>query len=359
MLPQKVTAQYATRSTEATEVHSSLTRVRGQKDTHELALISAPSASQTVGGPVLSRRDGSVIGVVLEPPAKDGGRGRAIRIGALRDLCAQGEKGTELWHRLVRTHDLHHARRLSEPDDRVELYGLLAELEPPQDPHAVLALLPEGPGTPPSLPPRSWRDGAAHLYARGDAGAVVGYAARILANLAARRIRGPAELRTWVQRAAGEEQGREVRRVLETADDWPGFQGCRITVEVAPEHAGAHTWRLRATQGNRLLHEAESAKPVRLDGPVPNLREQLRHALDQADTGKLRAMVEYRLPDELLWQLDVMNWTPGAVLRTEANVFVSGVSTDRVALERVERWNAVQSGPLLGLRPPLPSVTPR
>lgn len=350
VLPQKVSAQYAA----GTEVHTSLTRVRGQKESHELALISVPSTGLSVGGPVLSRRDGSVVGVVIEPPAKDGGRGRAVRIAALRDLCLQGEKGTELWHRLVRTHDLHHARRQSEPDDRAELYGLLAELEPPQDPHAVLGLLPQGPGSLPGLPPRSWRDGAAHLYARGDAGAVAVYAARILADLADRRIRGPAALRTWVQRVAGEEQRREVQRVLETVDDLPGLRGCRITVEVGPERGGARTWRLWATQENRVVYEAEAAKPVRLDGPVPNLREHLRRALEQADTGKLRAMVEYRLPDELLWQLDVMNWTPGAVLRTEANVFVSGLSTDRVApaLERVERWNAVQSGPLLGLRPP-------
>lgn len=357
VLPQKVTAQYATRSTDTVEIQSSLTRVRGQKESHELALISAPSTGLSVGGPVLGRRDGSVIGVVLEPPARDGGRGRAVRIAALRDLCAQGEKGTELWHRLVRTHDLHHARRRSEeasgpPDDRAELYGLLAELDPPQDPHAVLSLLEHAPGVPPASPPRSWRDGAAHLYARGDAGAVVVYAARILADLADRRIRGPAALRAWVQRAAGEEQRREVQRVLETVDDLPGVRGCRITVEVGPEDEGARTWRLRAMQDNRLVYEAEASKPVKLDRPVPHLRDQLIRALEQADTAKLKAMVEYRLPDELLWQLDVMNWTPSVAVRTEANVFVSGLSTDRVELERVERWNAVQGGPLLGLRPP-------
>uniref|UniRef100_A0AAU1ZZ45 SAV_2336 family protein n=1 Tax=Streptomyces sp. NBC_00093 TaxID=2975649 RepID=A0AAU1ZZ45_9ACTN len=348
VLPQKVMAQYAT----GVEIHSALTRVRGQRDSHELALISAPSTELSVGGPVLSRRDRSVVGVVVEPPAKEGGRGRAVRIAALRELCLQGDKGTELWHRLVRTHDLHHARRLSEPDDRVELYGLLAELEPPQDPHAVLGLLPPGPGSPPSLPPRSWRDGAAHLYARGDAGAVPVYVARILADLADRRIRGPAALRTWVQRAAGEEQRREVQRILETVDDLPGFRGCRITVEVGPERDGAHTWRLRATQENRVVYVAEASKPVRLDGPVPQLREDLSRALAQADTGKLKAMVEYRLPDELLWRLDVMNWTPGQALRTEANVFVRGLGPDSVALERVERWNAVQSGPPLGFRLP-------
>jgi len=350
VLPQKVTAQYAT----GTEVHTRLTRVKGHKESHELALNSVPSTGLSVGGPVLSRRDGSVIGVVIEPPAKDGGRGRAVRIAALRDLCRQGEEGTALWHRLVRTHDLHHARHRSESDDRAELYGLLAELEPPQNPDAVLSLLPPAAGNPPSSPPRSWRDGAAHLYARGDAGAVVIYVARVLADLSARRTRGPAALRTWVQRAAGEEQRREVQRVLETVDDLPGTRGCRITVEVGPGHAGAHTWRLRATQEDRVVHEAEAAKPVRLDGPVPDLRDQLRHALEQADTGRLKAMVEYRLPDELLWRLDVMNWAPGSALRTEANVFVSGLSTDRTAseLERVERWNAVQSGPLLGLRPP-------
>ncbi|MEW2118059.1 SAV_2336 N-terminal domain-related protein [Streptomyces sp. NPDC005474] len=348
VLPQKVTAQYATR----TEVHTHLTRVKGHKESHELALNSVPSTTLSVGGPVLSRRDGSVVGVVIEAPAKDGGRGRAVRIAALRDLCRQGEEGTELWHRLVRTHDLHHARHRAESDDRAELYGLLAELEPPQNPDAVLSLLPPGAGNTPSSPPRSWRDGAAHLYARGDAGAVVIYVARVLADLAARRTRGPAALRTWVQRAAGEEQRREVQRVLETVDDLPGTRGSRITVEVGPARAGVHTWRLRATQEDRVVHEAEAARPVRLDGPVPDLRDQLRHALEQADTGKLKAMVEYRLPDELLWQLDVMNWAPGSALRTEANVFVRGLDTGLVALERVERWNAVQSGPLLGLRPP-------
>lgn len=183
--------------------------------------------------------------------------------------------------------------------------------------------------------------------------------ARILADLADRRIRGPAALRTWVQRAAGEEQRREVQRILETVDDLPGFRGCRITVEVGPERDGAHTWRLRATQENRVVYVAEASKPVRLDGPVPQLREDLSRALAQADTGKLKAMVEYRLPDELLWRLDVMNWTPGQALRTEANVFVRGLGPDSVALERVERWNAVQSGPRWASASRPPFTTPR
>ncbi|MDX3456718.1 SAV_2336 N-terminal domain-related protein [Streptomyces sp. ME02-8801-2C] len=363
--PDGVTLLSPTRVMGGAVLPSFPARAEGQSGHRTMTLLGAPStALGNAGAPVRSRRDGSVVGVVLAPSPADTGSGRAVRIEVLRELCEQEQgKGFDLWHRIVRAHDRHHAGQRT--SGRPELYGLLAESEPPDGPETVLSLVASAGAPTPDHAPRSWRDGAGHLYAVGAAGSVVVYAAQVLALLEGRRrASGPAGLPAWIERESGEglteEQARAVRHALQQVG--PGSadsDGCRITVKIWPTGTDGndlYTWSLRATQADRVRQAAPPKAPFVPDGPVTQLRDQLKGALAWADTSRHRATVEYELPDELLWRLDVMHWAPGELLRTEANVFVSGRSPVRVAPgpSREERWNAVQSGPMAGLRLPAP-----
>ncbi|MFF3372893.1 SAV_2336 N-terminal domain-related protein [Streptomyces sp. NPDC002680] len=360
--PDGVTLLDATRATFGTVVRSCSARAEGQPGQHTMTLVGAPFSELRAGAPVRSRRDGSVVGVALATAPEDTGPGRAVRIEALRELCEQvPEKGADLWHRIVRAHDRHHARQGSA---KAELYALLAELEPPERPETVLDLLTSAEVPAPDHAPRSWRDGAGHLYAVGAAGSVVVYAARVFARLEEQgRTRGVAGLLPWIERAAGtgltEEQARAVRQALApAAPQSAGSEGCRITVKIWPTDISRddlYTWSLGATQTDRMRQAAPPKAPFRPDEPVPQLRDQLKAALEWADTRKIRATVEYELPEALLWQLDVMAWAPGAALRTECNVFVRGnvrPYPSGTEQQRADRWEAVSRGPLLGLRPP-------
>ncbi|MFD7814076.1 SAV_2336 N-terminal domain-related protein [Streptomyces sp. NPDC059785] len=341
------------------------------RNAESVRLVGAVLPPGHLGGPVLSRSDGAVVGVVTDTAALGGGRVcGALRIELLRNLCLLGRRNAELWHRTVRAHDLHHAARRRDeagppPADRAELYGLLAGLEPPAEARTVLRLQREGGGRPPAAPghtARSWRDGAGQLYAAGAVGPVVVYAARIWAHLSDRRsTQGLAPLRAWIEQTARDgltrAQVRDVTAALSRTGATAG--GCHITVDVRPDPAGGCTWSVQAVQeGRRTHHVTSGPAPVRPDRPAPALGQQLTRALAGADTGMLRATVEYRLPDALLWDLDVERWTPGAALRTECNVFVRG--RDRApagaASQWAQRWEAVSRGPLTGLRPPDPQT---
>ena len=360
--PDGVTLLDATRATFGTVVRSCSARAEGQPGQRTMTLVGAPFSELRAGAPVRSRRDGSVVGVALATLPEDTGPGRAVRIEALRELCEQvREKGFDLWHRIVRAHDRQHARQGS---GKPELYGLLAELEPPERPETVLDLLMTAEVPAPDHAPRSWRDGAGHLYAVGAAGSVVVYVARVLARRAEQgRTRGVEGLLPWVEREVAngltEEQARAVRRALPQLDPQSAEgDGCRITVKIWPTGSGRtdlYTWSLWATQADRVRQSAPPKAPFAPHEPVPQLHDQLKGALEWADTRKIRATVEYELPDALLWQLDVMNWVPGAALRTECNVFVRGtgrLSPYATEQQRADRWDAVSRGPLLGLRPP-------
>ncbi|MGW1719102.1 VMAP-C domain-containing protein [Streptomyces sp. NPDC002156] len=360
--PDGVTLLDATRATFGTVVRSCSARAEGQPGQRTMTLVGAPFSELRAGAPVRSRRDGSVVGVALATSPEDTGPGRAVRIEALRELCEQvREKGFDLWHRIVRAHDRQHAQQGS---GKPELYGLLAELEPPAGPETVLGLLASAEVPAPDHAPRSWRDGAGHLYAVGAAGSVVVYVAQVFAQLEKeRRTRGLAGLLPWVEKGSEkgltEEQSRAVRQALAQVDrQSTDSSECRITVKIWPtdiDRNDLYTWSLSATQTDRLRQAAPPKAPFSPDEPVTQLRDQLKAALEWADTRKRRAMVAYELPEGLLWQLDVMNWAPGAALRTECNVFVRGIgrpSPHATEQQRADRWDAVCRGPLCGLRPP-------
>ncbi|MEV8551247.1 SAV_2336 N-terminal domain-related protein [Streptomyces glaucescens] len=311
-------------------------RAEGPPGSRHMRLRDAPAVHEGIGGPVLSRVDGSLVGVVTEP-------GRAVRVETLRELCEQGPQGADLWHSIVR-----HADRpdtAGQPARKRFLYASLARLEPPPDPGTVERLTdPEERLPRPPHRPRSWRDGAGHLYALASQDAVVRYAARIRDHLAARRsTKGHFMLQQWLDREVAGLPEQERLRVL------GGATGCRITVEVS-ESRLAYDWKLRAVQGGTSLHRASGRLHGPRDTPVTLLENGLRKALELADTSRLRPVVEYRLPEPLLWTAAVEDWTPDLALRAECTVVVRGL-TPYPGTRHTPRRDAVRRGPLTGLRP--------
>jgi hypothetical protein len=311
-------------------------RAEGSPGTRHLRLRDAPAVHEGIGGPVLSRVDGSLVGVVTEP-------GRGVRVEALRELCEQGAEGADLWHAIVRQAD--RPDTTGQPARKRHLYVSLARLEPPPDPGTVERLTdPEGKLPRPLHRPRSWRDGAGHLYALASEDAVVRYAARIRDHLAARRAtKGHFLLQQWLDREVAGLSEQERRRVL------GGATGCRITVEVSQGRL-AYDWKLHAVQGGTSLHRAGGRLHGPRDTPVTLLENSLRTALGQADTSRRRPVVEYRLPESLLWTAVVDDWTPNLALRAECTVYVRGLTTYR-GTRHAPRRDAVRRGPLTALRP--------
>ncbi|MEU3662338.1 SAV_2336 N-terminal domain-related protein [Streptomyces sp. NPDC032940] len=328
-----------------------------------MRLTGEPLAPECVGGPVLSRHDGAVVGVVVSNVTDDGHAGVAVRIETLRNLRPHAGDGGG-WHGLVATHDRDQARirhRVAPPvSEKTVLYAILARLEPPSDPDVVVRLLPRDDVPAPDHPPHSWRDGAGHLYALASEADVVLYALWILVYLG---NRSPAffsssertDLRAWIERMApvtlSSEQQRYVARTLER-EDVP--TGCRITLDITPGDEG-HFWRLRAVQDGSPLHQATGSAQLLAEGaPALGLERALKAAVDAADTSRRRPTVEYRLPEDLLWDVAVESWTPALALRAECNVFVRGPGPRRVSHQSQgpERWDAVRSGSLRALRAP-------
>ncbi|MYR44021.1 SAV_2336 N-terminal domain-related protein, partial [Streptomyces sp. SID5910] len=337
-------------------------RTEGTPGTAVMPLAGAPLPPECVGAPVLSRGDGAVVGVVVAAARGDGDAGTAVRIETLRNLCVRNDRHADLWHAAVRAHDRDHAELrfgdTTAPDtDKAELYAILARLEPPAGPDTVVRLLPLDRLPVPHHPPHSWRDGAGHLYALASEADVVLYALWILVHLgdaaSSSRERGP--LRAWIERRApaalSTEQQLYVARTLERKG---ASAGCHITVDVTPGDDG-HFWSLRATQDGSPLHQATGrARLLRDEAPALGLERALRTAVAAADTGRRRPTVEYRLPEDLLWDVDVEAWTPELALRAECNVFVRSLGTRRAAEQPQgpERWDAVRRGTLRALWAP-------
>ncbi|MFD4558329.1 trypsin-like peptidase domain-containing protein [Streptomyces sp. NPDC058469] len=335
----------------------------------------------SAGGPVIDGHHGSVIGVIKSRRADGGGRGEAVRIEALRALCEEGPTGAELWHGLVRAHDRHHAERFAErgshmtwtgvqlgltdtptqalpPDERTELYGLLAELEPPTEPKMVLELL--GPRERPDVPPRHWRDGAGFLNRFATDERLLLYAARVWAHLVTRS--GPAQapalaaLRNWTdsarQRLTGE-GGQDVGAAFSRVDTDFTRIGPVVRVEIERTGPEAYGWSLVLVRGNGVVGLEEDMSGGRAEDLPERLHRHLVEALSEAETPGAVASVQFSLPSELLWDLPVENWRlpDAATLGWERNVFVrSQDGKDRSLQAWRRRWGVVSRGPLKGLR---------
>ncbi|MEU9398225.1 SCO5717 family growth-regulating ATPase [Streptomyces sp. NPDC048242] len=259
-----------------------------------------------VGEPVLSARDGSVVGMVTGPPIDRKSGGKAVRIEVLRKLCDLDAESSQLWHDIVREHDRYHARRTVSGAVRPmpwqrELYGLFAELPPPAGPGQVWRRMASAGEPTGDHPPRSWRDGAGLEYASGGTVAVVHYAARVWAHLADRaRVSGARQrLQQWIR------QQQTLRGLSE-----PGATDCELTVEIRPDRSGGYTYELSLLQGEGILYSEHASSPVPMDRLFTVVREALWSAAHRVQ-GNTR--VVYRLLDELLWELPVERWTAEAV----------------------------------------------
>ncbi|MEU4149685.1 SAV_2336 N-terminal domain-related protein [Streptomyces sp. NPDC026659] len=309
-----------------------------------------------VGQPVLSARDGSVVGMVTGPPIDRNTGGKAVRIEALRQLCDLDAEGARLWHDIVREHDRHHARRTGSGAVRPmpwqrELYGLFAELPPPAGPGQVRSMMASAGESAGDHPPRSWRDGAGLEYARGGHVAVVRYAAQVWNHLAdILRVSDELEdLRQWIR------QQQTLRGSTQ-----PGRTESELTVEIRPDRSGRYTCEGHFRQWERGGHGRIVFSSMPMNTLSTGVREVLRLAEHrfQAD-GTASVRVVYRLPDELLWELPVERWTAAALPHLAQSVSVRGLPDNRRQPPRHQtRWNAVSRGPLIGFRSPPADMSP-
>ncbi|MGQ4431945.1 SAV_2336 N-terminal domain-related protein [Streptomyces sp. SAS_260] len=362
---------------DAPRVVSTTAVVSGRLDRNSFLLDGALIPLGSAGGPVIDEHRGSVIGVIKSRRADGGGRGEAVRIEELRALCEEGPTGDELWHGLVRAHDRHHADRFAErgphltwtgvqlgmperviaavpPDRRTELYGLLAELEPPIEPKSVLELL--GPRERPDVPPRHWRDGAGLLNHLATDDRLLLYAARVWAHQATRS--GPAQapalaaLRDWTERVTGTD-GREVDAAFSRVDTDFTRIGPAVRVEIEPVRPGTYGWRLALVQSGGDLVLGQDMSGGRGEDLPDRLKRHLVNALAEAETAGAVASVQFFLPSELLWDLPVETWRLPEENRLGwvRNVFLRSYDGQGPSLpEWRRRWDAVARGPLQGLR---------
>lgn len=347
------------------------------------SLDGDPLPPGSAGGPVLEEGTGSVIGVVKS--RRDGaGTGEAIHIEALRALCDQGATGTELWHGMVRAHDRHHYDRFAarglhmtwtgvqtwlgptgmpapavSPLTRTELYGLLAELEPPTDPQAVQALI--GSRLRPDRLPRHWRDGAGCLHHLAVEERLFIYGARVWAQLAPRSGPGQATalaaLRSWSEDTAASSLTRDVRQDIASvfARVDRGFTriGRVVRVEVVRLQPTGYGWTVALARDDEHVILAEDMSGAPVEELQDRLRPHLADALLRSDTDGGTAPVQFCLPTELLWDLPVEDWRlpQTYALGRERSVFVRSQGAPDLPLHaRRQRWDAVSRGPLHGLR---------
>ncbi|MFE4625788.1 VMAP-C domain-containing protein, partial [Streptomyces mirabilis] len=347
-----------------------------RKDTFTLDGVHLPPGS--AGGPVLDAGDGSLIGVVVS--RREDGTGEAIRIEALRALCDQGTANTELWHGIIRAHDRHHYDRFMDrgsrltwtgvqaqvsgglgPKTRTELYGLLAELEPPVNAEAVQALL-DDPRLRTDRIPRHWRDGAGCVRHRIADDCIFLYAARVWAQLAPRS--GPDQapvltaLRDWIEATARtsvtSDALQDIADVFACVDVTFTARGPVVRVEI--ERVGldrSYGWRVVLRQDGEDAIQVEDMSGRSEFEVQDRLLPHVADALVRADTVAARAAVQFCLPSELLWDLPVEDWPvrQSDALGEERAVFVRAQDAlGRSSQERRRRWEAVAKGPLQGAR---------
>ncbi|MER6357607.1 SAV_2336 N-terminal domain-related protein [Streptomyces sp. NPDC001634] len=343
------------------------------------------------GGPVVDQRDGAVVGVIKGRSADGSSGGEAVRIGVLRTLCRTPGPRAELWHEIVCAHDRHHADRFRvlgqeqtwtgvqtrlaarssalgklQPAARTELYGLLAELPPPESPLVVQDLL--GEQGEDRYPACSWRDGVGHLHRGDSADLALVYAARVWARLAEREPPGGrralADLRAWVTAAVRTTRDAELRRAVEDVfvrlDTALSTSRAVVLVEIERAFAEEFSWRMLWMEDGTELVVAEGTSPTYMRELETRLRPALAEVLADADGEGGPVPVQFELPGELLWALPVERWRvldADSPLVEQHPVFVRGRDGGNSRLrERRTRWAGLTRGPLESVRTGLDSA---
>ncbi|NGO13229.1 hypothetical protein G5C60_37950 [Streptomyces sp. HC44] len=354
------------------------------------------------GGPLVDHREGAVVGVV-QTRSRDRDGVLAVPTTALHPEAGQGDTTDPFWNQLITAHDRYHRERggrgLSWPGAqmelfsnswqelelfsnswqerdfhpflRAELYGILAELEPPRGPEEVLGLLNRGKAAVRFSPyaPHSWREGAGLARReRGGLAAVVMYAARVWAALSApgrsRRTGSLTELRAWVEGQANLGDPLLRAAVAEVFAGVPAASGhdvspASVLLEVTSRAWTRHCeWRLflKGDDGYELLYEDEG---VTADGLPKSLRSPLVRAFQMVDRPEWAATLECSLPRELL-DLEVEKWRlmpytrplGHPVLGVQRNVVIrcgDRPRDQRVLEEWWNRWEGVSRGRVVGM----------
>ncbi|MFI9176395.1 SAV_2336 N-terminal domain-related protein [Streptomyces lincolnensis] len=324
------------------------------------AAASGDAPPRNVAGSPLVHAGGALYGMVL---AGDPVLGvRHLSFGSLRSRIQSDPEGAAVWNEVLRAHDRFHARQLRVrnteerwPDlytapraEGIQLYGILAELDPPAEPDAVQELFPEPRPFPPHL--LAWRDGAQLLFSTRP-GQLHTYLERVAAYCASAQHvpwnPAVADLHAWIAHRAwtGRDETPPARHdtavVVDVRNARPHSYDCRIHLMRSGE------FRLRGS----LPLSGRSA----LAGTLPShLGEALREAA--GPDGSLPT-VQFALSREFLWDFPVEDLRmphpdrdpelPRMPLWAETDVVVAGPQP-RYARENDarRRWQAVTSGPL-------------
>ncbi|WP_333766776.1 VMAP-C domain-containing protein [Streptomyces sp. IBSBF 2435] len=351
------------------------------------------------GGPVVDLVRGEVIGVLkARRQGKDGGL--AVGIQQLRRLPAdQGDPASDLYHRVMAAHDLHHADRHAfvrndggtwtdahieigacagralTPGQRTWLLGLLAQLPPPADARSlqdIVGAVRGGPVQGLPVAPRAWRDGLGLLYdlRRGttELEAVLRYAvhAATADRVGATDESAERALWGWAQQTAGaadtlsrlfrrtlvdERKSRLRVRGMAVLDLLPALRhGPEALVEIFPRgwEPGHYDWRVSAVpESGEVDCVEEEFGGTDLEALAGRLREPLREAFRRCDASGVPAVIQLAVP--------------GALVGRFADIRLLGIGADRPVVirrtdmpaeerpeadERAARWRALHEQPL-------------
>ncbi|MEV0172142.1 SAV_2336 N-terminal domain-related protein [Streptomyces sp. NPDC050803] len=340
-----------------------------------LRLGDGAPAPGIVGGPVIDMARGEVIGVLSA-------RGRdemlMVPVAELR------RESGDLYQRVVRAHDSHHAERPREaawggalsdignagrvltPDQRIELLGLLAQLPPPESTASLERLLRWLGGTRwYTLAPRAWRDGAGLLYdipGVGGLEAVLRYAVCVANEDREAVSNGEAEqaLRQWALSIADRTGLPPAFRRMLAEESRPLLRVPRLQRTVLADvqargwEPDRYDWSISLgwTGGPERLAEADG---VPLADLPAHLAAPLAEAFRRCDEPGRPATLEVALPANLL-SLDIDAWrleAGGTTALGAARPVVVRYADRQWEADSRQRWATLHS------HPPVPTVFDR
>ncbi|WLW52255.1 SAV_2336 N-terminal domain-related protein [Streptomyces sp. YU58] len=326
-----------------------------------ICVANDPLPPDTVGSPLV-HASGAVYGMITGTDPRLGIHMESF--DDLRLLMQSRPEGVAVWNEMLHAHDRFHARRLRVRDteerwpdlytarraERIQLYGILAELDPPAEPDAVRDLLPEP--RPVSPPPLAWREGAQLLFdSRPDQ--LRAYLERVAAYCASSQHPwnpAVADLHGWIAHRAW--TGRD--------ETLPVRHDTAVVVRVRSAGVASYDCRIHLLRNGEfsLRESLPLSGRSTLAGTLPShLGEVLREAAHE--DGSLPT-VQFVLSRESLWDFPVEDLRmphpdrdpelPRAPLWAETDVVVAGPRPqDQWASDARRRWREMVRGPLISM----------